>query len=79
MNASDYLKSNYLGQADFPQPARVEIIKVEDRNFAPAGEKPNHKPILHFRGYDRPLILGKTNLKRLRKAWGDDMQSYVGR
>ena len=71
MSLNDYLKSNYLGQTDVPElPGVVLTIHSFDEQEMRDG---TYKPCIHFEEKEyQPLLLNKTNLKRLIKIFGTD-------
>src|SRR5262249_4620400 len=78
MNPNEYLKGRFLKQSDFAEPTRVEITRVEEVDVALPGEKPDVQPVIHFKGYDRPMVLNSTNIKRLIKAFGAETDDWIG-
>lgn len=83
MKVSDVLPSEYLEAANLGgRDCRVTIDRVEDRHSGKGTDgKPINKPLLHFQGKKKGMILNKTNAKVIRDkvGLGDEMQSWVGR
>ena len=60
----DYLSGNYLSASDFPQPVNVRITRAEIVQVrGDGGEVP--KPAVYLEGYQKPLLLNKTNGRTL--------------
>jgi len=83
MKASDYLRSPYFNASDFgDRSENWTIVGVSEEIIG--RDDPTKKPVLELsdgngRIDPRRLILNKTNLRTLAKAFGDDMKSWVGR
>lgn len=83
MNANDFLNSQFFNANDFDdKPSNWTIASV---NSAVIGrDDPAEKAVLEVYDTDgtlagRRLVLNKTNVRSLAKAFGDDMDTWVGR
>ena len=66
-NADDFLGGNYLRKEDLDGPISVTITDVWSEAVLNAGRK---KLVVSFREFEKPLILNKTNIKRLARIFG---------
>lgn len=74
MKTSTAFPSAYLKAADLPRPVKVTIKHV---TLDKVGD--GDKPILHFVGKDKGLVLNKTNAHRIEDATGsDEMDDWAG-
>jgi hypothetical protein len=74
---SKYLKAEDLEDGDL-------IVTIKDAEFVdftdPRTQKSEPKPILHFTGDNKPLVLNKTNYKVISGLMGsDDTDDWAGR
>lgn len=83
MRASDFTHSKYLSASDFgDQPSNWVITAVGSEIIG--RDDPQEKPVLQLSDNDkrkpagRGLVLNITNLRRLARAYGDEMESWVG-
>ena len=67
---SPYLRASDLGD----RPVKFIMDKVEMEDIG--GDV---KPILHFQGKDKGLVLNKTNSNNISAAYGDDTDGWAGR
>ena len=61
-NANDFLGGNYLKKEDIDGPITATVTDVWSEAVLNAGRK---KLVISFREFEKPLILNKTNIKRL--------------
>src|SRR5690606_24028193 len=74
MLISNAFPSNYIRAADLQGRSvvvTIDRVTLEDLN----GE---HKPVLHFEGKHRGLVLNKTNATTLAGSFGDDTAAWEG-
>ena len=76
MRLKDAYPSNYLGADDFVQPQTLTIERCEMRNVGL--DKIEEKPVVFFRGSDKPLILNVTNFKTIVSICGDETDDWPG-
>jgi hypothetical protein len=83
MRASDFISSKYLSASDFDdQPTTWTITAVGSEIIG--RDDPQKKPMLQLRDSSgkpagRGLVLNTTNLRILSRAFGDEMEAWVGR
>ena len=65
-NANDFLGGNYLKKEDIDGPITATLTDVWSEAVLNAGRK---KLVVSFREFEKPLILNKTNIKRLARIF----------
>ena len=74
MKISSAFPSEYLRASDL-QGHTVTVtmshVSMQDLNGDP-------KPILHFQGKDRGMVLNKTNANKIAEMFGDDTDNWSG-
>lgn len=75
MKFSDFVSTKYLGQNDIPKPQMVTIAGFSQVEVEPG----KVKIAVKFREFDKPLLLNKTNTKRIQAAYGNDSDATVGK
>ena len=65
-NADDFLGGNYLKKEDIDGPITATLTDVWSEAVLNAGRK---KLVVSFREFEKPLILNKTNIKRLARIF----------
>lgn len=68
---SKYLSANDIGD----EPALATMTGISTVTM----QDGEHKMALHFAGYDRPLVLNKTNAKNIAAFAGPETDDWVGR
>jgi hypothetical protein len=82
MRASDFISSKYLSATDFSnQPTNWIITAVGSEIIG--RDDPQEKPVLQLSDSSgkpavRGLVLNTTNLRTLSRAFGDEMEAWVG-
>lgn len=77
---SQQFDSDYLEAAHLDKPTILEIVEVLPRSSKKAKDgKLIDKPILHFKGVKRGLVLNKTNAKVIALMHGNKMDAWVGK
>jgi hypothetical protein len=81
MKISDMVPSSYLKQADFDESGMIVTVdRLERKNVARDDEAPEEKWIIHFREYDKGMVLNSTNINGLAKACGsEETDEWPGR
>ncbi len=74
MKTDDFFPSNYLKATDLKGEVRLTINHVERKEF-----EDNIKPVLHFRGAKKGLILNLTNFKTIVSVHGDETDNWPGK
>lgn len=77
----EMIESKYLKKEDVGEDGTVVTIATIDRvNVAAKGEEPEHKWVMGFEEFDKPMVLNPTNLKLAEKALGsDDTDDWMGK
>lgn len=76
MRVSDFYPSRYLKAEDFSGECVLTVKNVAVEELGPERER---KPVLYFDGETRGLVLNKTNMAVLAKAYGDETEGWRGR
>jgi hypothetical protein len=77
MKISEAFPSKYLKHADLQgREVKKKIAYVQKEQVGLNGEE---KPVLHFVGEQRGLVLNKTNSNTMSCAYGDDTEAWRGR
>jgi hypothetical protein len=72
--------SLYIGAWDLNgKEATVTIERVEAGTLIGSGGRKSRKPLVHFKGKDRPLALNKTNAKIIAGMYGADTAQWAGK
>lgn len=75
MKTSDAFPSNFLKASDLQ--GRAVRVVIEAVTMEKIGD--DRKPVLHFVGKDKTLVLNKTNSNRIEEATGtDEMDDWQG-
>lgn len=76
----EMIESKYLKQSDVEEDTVVTVEKVGKANVAPKGEEPEHKWLIRFTEFPKPMVLNSTNIKRLAKACdSEDTDGWIGK
>jgi hypothetical protein len=78
MKFGEMFPSNYLTQDDFPAPRTLVMAKVTMEEVKCAGGKAR-KPVLHFQGGGKPMVLNKTNALAIAKVYGRQPEAWAGK
>ena len=76
--ASNFDKSKYLKAGDLDKEQRFRIKSATDEVVG-VGDDKEHKLILWFTNDERGLVMNRTNIRVLREAFGDVIDSWVGK
>ena len=71
VRASDMFPSKYLKSSDVKDKPVTATISHLTQELVGQGKDAERKPILHFEGSVKPLILNKTNAVTIEQAFGD--------
>lgn len=75
----EMLPSKYLKKDDIGPGALVTLKSVSKENLGKEDD-PEWKWAAHFQEFSKPLVLNKTNIKRLEKIFGsDNTDDWVGK
>lgn len=68
---SKYLKADDLGNARVPLTIKMVVIEdIADKEY---------KPVMHFMGKDKGMVLNKTNAGLCAAVWGDETDMWQGK
>ena len=76
--ASNFDKSKYLKAADLDKEKKFRIKSATDEVVG-MGDDKEHRLVLWFTNDERGLVLNRTNIRILREAFGDAVDSWVGK
>jgi len=71
MRASDLFPSKFVKSSDVKDKPLTAIISHLGHELVGQGKDQERKPVLHFEGSAKPMILNKTNAFALDAAFGD--------
>ena len=74
---SDAFPSNYLKAADLKN--RTIKLKIGGVTFEEIGQDKDKKPILHFAGVEKGLVLNKTNATTIGSIHGQELEGWTGK
>jgi hypothetical protein len=72
---SDFLYAFHLAGKEHT----LEIAKVTGGELTGQGGKKARKPLIYFRGKEKPLALNKTNGKTVAAMYGTDTRGWTGK
>lgn len=81
MKMSDVFPSKFLGADDFSakgemfQIQKVDVVTMKESS---SGEE-KIKPIVYLVGFTKPLVVNKTNWKRIASQFGDESDDWKGK
>ena len=79
MRISQAFPSKYLRAADLGDRAHLlTITKVEMADVGQEGAS-DHKPVVHFQGADKGLVLNRTNADTIAIIHGDETDAWIGK
>ena len=76
--ASDFDKSKYLSAGDLTQEKALRIKSVT-AEMVRRGNGQEQRPVVWFTNHEKGLVLNKTNLRTLKGAFGDNMETWKGK
>jgi hypothetical protein len=78
MKANDVFPSKYLKKDDAQKPLRLTVasVVIEDVSTDDGKEK---RPVMHFDGDHKPMIINRGNWTVLEEAYGDDSDDWEGK
>ncbi len=81
MRIGEAFPSKYLKAADLPdgQFVPVTIERVELQNVAGNDSPEETKPILHFVGKEKGMVMNRTNSQEIANAFGDETDDWMGK
>jgi len=78
MKKGDAFPSSYLGKDDLYEPVTAVISDVRLEEIA-GGAGSEDKPVMHFEGGTKSLVLNATNWNTLEAVYGEDTDDWRGR
>lgn len=80
MKLDDLIPSKFIKQSDVGEDEiTVTIRKVTKQNVAGADEDPEYKAVVQFDEFDKPMVMGPTNLRRVADQHGNDVELWYGK
>jgi hypothetical protein len=76
--ASSYDQSRFFKAADLETEMKLKIKSVTEEQIGIGADKET-KLVVWFTNDDRGLVLNKTNNRKIRGAYGDPVEGWVGR
>jgi len=78
---SEMIESPYLKKEDVGEDGTVvTIVSLEKVNVAKKDAKAEYKWTMQFREFDKPMVLGPTNIRLAEKALdSDDTANWIGK
>jgi hypothetical protein len=76
--ASNFDKSKYLRATDLDKEMKFKIKSATDEVVG-TGDDKEHRLIIGFTNDERGLVLNRTNRRILREAFGDVVDSWIGK
>jgi len=73
MKINDLFPSNYLRAADLDGDTVVTIKSLMKEEF-----QGKDKPLLHFAGSIKPLVLNRTNAETIADLYGQEVDGWMG-
>jgi hypothetical protein len=77
MQANKLCPSPNLEAADLCE--KPVVVTMKDVGFKIVGEAKVNKGVIHLVEFDRPLVLNRTNLKRIVALYGSDTDAWGGK
>jgi len=78
VNADEIYPSRWLKAEDVgEEKIKVTIKEIKVEEFG-EGDKTQKKIVLEFDESDKGLVLNKTNKDRLKEAWGNETDNWIG-
>lgn len=75
MRISDAFPSNFIKASDL----RGQDVQVVISNVTMEDIGGDHKPVLHFQGKERGMVLNKTNSNVITDVYGDETNEWIGK
>jgi hypothetical protein len=76
---SDMYGSKYFSVADLNgETPRLRIGKVEAGELKDKDGTTKRRLLIYFEGVEKPLVLNRTNARKLAETYGEDYSKWVG-
>lgn len=80
MKLSELFHRNYLNSGDVTQGGIHTVIVGIDVEDVVGDEKPgDFKPVMRVQGFDKGIVINRTNGDALMQAFGDDTDAMIGK
>jgi hypothetical protein len=76
MNVSDLYPSRYLKASDLDGPV---VFIIDSLTTEEVGKDKEIKPVIRFRGVQKPFILNRTNANAIAKIYGGNTSTWIGK
>ena len=77
MKAIELCPPKHLDAADLN--GNVCEVTIKSVAFTTVGEKQERKGALVYQEFDRPMVINRTNIKRLIDLLGNDTDAWIGK
>lgn len=73
--------SKYLRAADIPDGQFVPVVieSITQENVAGSDDADDVKPVIHFVGKTKGMVLNKTNATTIANSYGDETDDWAGK
>lgn len=81
MNINEAFPTKYLKSSDIDGlPTKEATVLISSVMIEDVGtqQAPEHKPIVHFQGADKGMVLNKTNALAMEMAFGPETDRWIG-
>lgn len=75
INMNEAFPSKWLKADDIERPT---IVTIADVTIEPIGDD-ERKPVIWFRGFDKGMVMNKTNANNVSGLYGPDTDAWVGK
>lgn len=77
MKVGAMFPSKYLKSAEVE--GRTYVLTIANIAFENVGEDQDDKPVLHFQGAQKGMVLNRTNAAVLEWLYGDETNNWIGK
>ena len=78
MKIGSCFPSKYLKASDLPDGQDVRVV-ISDVTVDAMEQSADEKPVVHFAGKQKGLVLNKTNSATIEAAYGDETENWAGK
>jgi hypothetical protein len=78
MKTSAMHPGQFLKAEDVNDKANVATMSSVEMEMVGQGRDQKEKPVLHFEGQTKPMVLNKTNTQAIEEAFGDESDEWAG-
>jgi hypothetical protein len=76
---NDAFPSKYLKESDLKGREVTVTIRSVEMEDVGTDSSPEEKPVLHFNGKEKGLVLNRTNAGAIAAEYGDEMDDWAGK